>query len=209
LRILACLSDDSGGLAASLSAALDDEGLAVVVDLEGNGFGFVVGEGAIDSMNERDDKLKAMGLGVLEEKAEGLGLHGAFLCTLQATAGSLVPPVLLSFLAFGFLLFFLSPVLDSLSVSIGVGLVLHAVLSDGDDAFAVEFVTNVSAEDGFVVDHASVFAERFDAVVDEGRTDFCGDLFGGLGVGVDLDDFEQVSVWAFESLEVADLDFHG
>lgn len=169
MRILACLSDDSGGLAASLSAAFDDEGLAVVVNLEGDGLGFVVGEGVVDALNEGDDKLKAVGLGVLEEKTEGfgLGLHGAFLSTLQATAGSLVPPVL-PFLALGFLLFFVGPVLDGFGVSVGVGFVLHAVLSDGDDTFAVGFVTNVSAEDGFVVDHAGVFAERLDAVVNEG-----------------------------------------
>lgn len=76
--VLSRLSDDSGCLAASLSATLGDEGLAVVVDLEGDGLGFVVGEFGVDALNEGDDKLKAVGLAVLEEGSEWLasGFHG-------------------------------------------------------------------------------------------------------------------------------------
>ena len=84
-----------------------------------------------------------------------------------------------------------------------------AVLLDSDDTFAVVLVANVSAEDCFVVDHLSVFAERFETLLDESRANFCGDLFGVKNVGVDFDDFDQVSSGMFEGLEMADFDFHG
>lgn len=76
--VLSRLSDDSSGLAASLSAALGDEGLAVVVDLEGDGLGVVVGEFGVDALNEGDDEFEAVGLAVLEEGSEWLasGFHG-------------------------------------------------------------------------------------------------------------------------------------
>jgi len=107
------------------------------------------------------------------------------------------------------LLLLLGPVLNGSGVSVCVGLVLHAVLSDGDDTFASNLMARVSAENGLVVDHLSVFAERLEAMLDEGCADLGGDLFGVEGLSVDFDDFQQSSAGAFEVLNVADFNFHG
>lgn len=117
--------------------------------------------------------------------------------------------------------FAVRPALNGLCIPVAVGLrvVFHTLnfcegslvssLLDGDDTFAVGLVANMTAKDGFVVNHLRVLSERLKSMLDEGRADFCCDLLGVLKVGFDFNDFDQVPAGAVESLDMTDFNLHG
>lgn len=91
--VFSSLSNDPSGLAANFSASLQQDGSAVVVNLEGDCLGVLVRKVGVNLLRQRDNKVDAVRLAVLEGQTEGLKLavlHGFRPFNLQYVAGSLV-----------------------------------------------------------------------------------------------------------------------